>query len=140
MSDVLARLSVATYVRAMPAGRERMAIPVISAASRIAVPVADSQLNVKTAASGAAAGTTGGMRKTALSRPAIGILGAEMLLRKVFTCGRPQANTRTLSTTHGRYARELARPAVGFAGAGATPEGSAPTIDPAIELSALGLA
>ena len=68
---------------------------------RIAVPDADSQLKMNTAASGVGLATTGGMRSTILSRPAIGMFGAEMWLRNVFTCGVPHAKTITVRITHG---------------------------------------
>src|SRR4029079_15298316 len=75
--------------------------PVTIAASRIAVPVAESQLKMNTAPSGVALPTTGGTRDTSLSKPGIGKLGAERWFRNVFTCGVPHANTITTSTTHG---------------------------------------
>src|SRR4051794_34809037 len=74
------------------------------AASRIAVPVADSQLKANTAASGVAFPTTGGTRDTSLSRPGIGRLGAERRLRNAFTCGVPHANTITTRKIHGMIA------------------------------------
>src|SRR4029450_5506200 len=104
ISDGTDRRSVATYVRARSAGRHRIATPVTSAARRIAVPVADSQFRLNTAASGAAVATTGGTRNTALSSPAIGSFGAEMPFSSALTCGSPHAKTRTLKTIHGRYA------------------------------------
>src|SRR6478609_8046652 len=104
MSDGPVRAIVRRYVRTRSAGRQRIAIPVTSAASRIAVPVAESQLKLNTAASGAAVATTGGTRSTTLSSPGTGSLGAEMRVSTAFTCGSHHANTSTLSTTHGRYA------------------------------------
>src|SRR5215467_6399977 len=74
------------------------------AAIRIAVPVAESQLSEKTAASGVGLGTTGGTRETILSRPAIGMFGEEMWLRKLLTCGVPHANTTTTRTIQGMSA------------------------------------
>src|SRR5574338_346971 len=103
-SDGPVRTIVRPYVRTMSDGRVRMTRPVTSPATRMAVPVADSQLKLKTAASGAAVATTGGTRRTALSSPGIGSVGAETPLSTAFTCGRPHRNTITLSTTHGRYA------------------------------------
>src|SRR6476620_4089795 len=102
MSDGPVRAIVRRYVRTRSAGRQRIAAPVTSAASRIAVPVAESQLKVNTAASGAAVATTGGTRNTDLSSPPIASFGAEMPFSSALTWGSPHANTRTLSTTHGR--------------------------------------
>src|SRR4051812_16075650 len=68
---------------------------------RIAVPDADNQLNRNTAGSAVGFATTGGMRSTILSRPGIGMLGAEMWLRNPFTCGVPHAKTITIRITHG---------------------------------------
>src|SRR5262249_37412672 len=74
------------------------------AASRIAVPVADNQLNENTAPSAVTCGTTGGTRATILSSPAIGMLGDEMWLRKFLTCGVPHANTTRTGTIRGMVA------------------------------------
>src|SRR4051812_33916102 len=71
---------------------------------RIAVPDAESQLKRKTAGSAVSFKTTGGTRVTSLSRPAIGMLGAEMRFRNAFICGVPQANTVTVRTIHGAIA------------------------------------
>src|SRR5689334_11220232 len=71
------------------------------AATRIAVPVADSQLKVKTAGSAVARVTTGGMRCTALSSPAIDHFGAEIASRCVFTVGSAQRKTMIVRTIHG---------------------------------------
>src|SRR5687768_5324257 len=108
-SDVADRRSVRTYVRAMSPGLHRIATAVTSAASRIAVPVADNQLRLNTAASAAEVSTTGGTRSTALSRPVTGNRGADTAFSAAFTCGRPHANTRTLRTTQGRYAKAVTR-------------------------------
>src|SRR5688500_10270363 len=96
MRDVAARRSVRAYVRTMSAGVQRIASPVMSAASRIAVPVAESQLRLKTAASGADVATTGGTRITAWSSPVTGNLGAAIALRAAFTCGSPHTKTRKI--------------------------------------------
>src|SRR5690348_7832312 len=74
------------------------------AAMRIAVPLAESQLNVKTAASAVGLRTTGGMRCTILSRPGIAIFGAEIASSQALTSGRPQTNTiteRRIQGSHG---------------------------------------
>src|SRR5512138_3898313 len=107
MSEVAERRSVRPYVFTMAPRPQRITSPVTSAASRIAVPVADSQLNVNTAASGAAVVTTGGTRNTALSSPTTVIFGAESPLSTAFTCGSPHANTSRLRMIHGAYARAL---------------------------------
>src|SRR5215207_809114 len=93
----------------MSAGLHPIAIAVMTAARRIAVPVAESQLRLNTAASADGVATTGGTRKMALSSPATGNFGAEIALSAAFTCGSPHANTSPLSTTHGRYAFALTR-------------------------------
>ena len=51
--------------------------------------------------------TTGGVRTTTLCKPATWNLGAEMLLRNPFNCGRPQRNTSRLNNTHGAQARTI---------------------------------
>src|SRR3954465_5884294 len=71
------------------------------AATRIAVPVADSQLKLNTAGSAVARVTTGGTRCTILSSPGIGHLGAEIASRGAFTIGKPQRKTTIVSTIHG---------------------------------------
>ena len=60
------------------------------------MPVAESQLRVKTAASAVGWATTGGTRCTSWSRPEIAIFGAEIPFRTLLTTGKPQANTKTL--------------------------------------------
>src|SRR5438132_5156452 len=77
------------------------------AVMRIAVPDADSQLKRKTAGSAVSLATTGGTRATSLSSPPIGIDGAEILLRRAFTCGVPQANTVTVRMIQGMIARRV---------------------------------
>src|SRR5437016_13633042 len=76
-------------------------------ARKIPLPVADSQLKVKTAASGVGFATTGGMRITSLSRPGTGIFGAEIPSSKAFVCGNPQIKTTTLRIIHGSQARRI---------------------------------
>src|SRR4051812_26533618 len=84
-----------------------MTKPAMIDAMRIAVPVADSQLKMKTAPSGAGVATTGGTRVTSLSSPAIASFGDDTPLRKFFTVGRPQANTTTLRMIHGVHERSV---------------------------------
>src|SRR5438552_1816635 len=71
---------------------------------RIAVPLAESQLNKNTAGSAVGLATTGATRITSLSSPGIGRLGAEMWLRTPFSCGVPQAKTITVRMIHGTIA------------------------------------
>ena len=76
-------------------------------ARKIPLPVADSQLKLKTAASAVGFETTGGMRITSLSRPGTGILGAEIPSSKAFVCGNPQTKTTTLRIIQGIQARRI---------------------------------
>src|SRR4051812_17296191 len=73
------------------------------AATRIAVPVADSQLKLNTAGSAVARVTTGGTRCTILSSPGIGHFGAEIASRCAFTAGKPQRKTTIVNTIHGSH-------------------------------------
>ena len=73
-------------------------------ATRMPVPVADSQFKTKTAASAFFSGATGGTRKTTWSRLATGKLSTEMPFRKAFTTGNPQMNTTMMSNSHGVHA------------------------------------
>ena len=96
--------------------------PEITAANKMPDPVAESQLNPNTAASGVGFATTGGIRWDNLFRPVTGICGFVILLggvdqvfidAKVFSgvfinalpVGVPQQNTHALSTSHGSHAR-----------------------------------
>ena len=76
-------------------------------AKKIPLPVADNQLKVKIAPSGAGFATTGGTRITSLSRPGTEILAAEIPSRKDFVCGNPHANTTTLRMIQGNQARKI---------------------------------
>src|SRR5258706_4796758 len=84
--------------------------PASSAASRIPVPVAESQLSLNTASSGGVGlsavgtGTMGGVRTTTLCRPETEKAGAEMLLSCFLTAGTPQTKTNTLNKIHGNQA------------------------------------
>src|SRR6266571_6831275 len=79
--------------------------------TRIPVPVAESQLSVKTASSGfvglsgVGLTTTGGVRTTMLCKPATWNFGAETSLSNFFICGTPQRKTNRLNKTHGIQAR-----------------------------------
>ena len=79
------------------------------------VPVAESQLKVKTASSGFSALTTGGALMTALWRPGTSHFSIETPLRKFgesfvpplrtsLTCGRPHAKTKTERRIQGIHA------------------------------------
>ena len=86
-----------------PVGETEFAngVAAMSAAIRMPVPVAESQLSVYTAASGVGFVTTGGMRTTRLCRPSMGNFGAEIAFRKSLACGSPQMKTNTLRIAHG---------------------------------------
>src|SRR6266478_7811517 len=74
-------------------------------ASKMLLPEADKKLKLNTALSAAGLATTGGTRRTSLSRPGIGIFGAAIPSRKPFVCGKPQTKTTTLRIIHGSQAR-----------------------------------
>ena len=74
------------------------------AATKIPVPVADSQLSAKTAASGRASGTTGGVRSTMLCSSRTGNRRIEMPSRSAFICGNPQTKTTMLRMIQGTHA------------------------------------
>src|SRR5437879_6302972 len=88
-------------MRAISRGSYRSSMPVMSAEMRIAVPLADSQLTLSTAASVVAESTTGGTRCTSLSRPGMANFGDERALSSALTLGRPHSPTTTVSTSHG---------------------------------------
>src|SRR5436190_19901254 len=98
------------------------------------VPVADSQLRLKTALSGCGFDTTGGARRTRLCSQGTCQVGLEIELNHPFTCGSPQANTKTERRIQGIQAiqawRAVGRCGKGFAAAApmecatATPCGS----------------
>src|SRR5882762_9670905 len=73
-------------------------------ASKMPLPEADKKLKLKTAFSAAGLATTGGTRRTSLSRPGIGILGAAIPSRNPLVCGNPQTKTTTLRIIHGSQA------------------------------------
>src|SRR5712692_6440741 len=77
-------------------------------ASKMLLPDADRKLKLKTAFSAVGFATTGGTRSTSLSRPWIGIFGAEMPSRNPFVCGNPQTKTTTLRIIHGSQASIIA--------------------------------
>src|SRR5205809_5026460 len=87
-----------------------MTHPARNAANRIPVPVAESQLSLNTASSGAVGlaavgkGTMGGVRTTTMCSPGTAKAGDEILLSCFFTAGTPQTKTSTLSKIHGSHA------------------------------------
>src|SRR5258708_29757329 len=68
---------------------------------------ADKKLKLKTAFSGAGFATTGGTRRTSLSRPRIGIFGAAIPSRNPFVCGSPQTKTTMLRIIQGNQALNI---------------------------------
>src|SRR5262245_10697003 len=83
------------------------------AATRMPVPVADSQLNRNSAFSGTPRdGTTGTSRNTCWCRYGTAVVKTVKpgrLSKAFFTCGSPQTNTQTLSSTHGTHAETISR-------------------------------
>src|SRR5262245_51621683 len=77
------------------------------AARKMPLPVADSQLIEKMAASVCAAGTTGGTRRIAWCRNGTGIRMTDRLSSHAFTLGMPQMKTMTLRMIHGVHARRM---------------------------------
>src|ERR1044072_5847310 len=77
------------------------------------LPVADNQLSVKTAGSGAADGPTGGTRSTRLWSPATLSFGAEIALRRFLIEGIPQRNTSTVRMIQGAHGRPAGASALG---------------------------
>src|SRR5689334_17358687 len=102
-SEYLTTTRVCPYSRASSRGRYLRTNPVMSAAMRIAVPLADSQLKVNTAGSAVARATTGGIRWIILSRPGTASFGAEIASSRALTLGNPQMNTITDSRTQGSH-------------------------------------
>src|SRR3954470_10480565 len=78
--------------------------------SKIADPVADSQFNVKTAASAFFSNATGGPRNTRLFNPPTSNLKMESLFSQVFISVRPQVKTNKLRITHGNQAIQTCLP------------------------------
>jgi hypothetical protein len=67
-SEWRTRFKVRAYVTSISRTEKPIHTPASRAATRIPVPVADSQLSVKMASSARALATTGGTRSTSLSR------------------------------------------------------------------------
>src|SRR5256885_16058149 len=89
------------YWRINCSGPKPINRPENTAEMRIPVPDADSQLSWKIAGSAVGLATTGGMRKTRLCSPLIGILKIERPSRKFLTVGSPHKKISTLRITQG---------------------------------------
>src|SRR5260370_141382 len=92
------------YCRSICRGPKPITKPEMTAAIRMPLPVADSQLKLNTAPSGALLATTGGTLRIRLCRPLTGILKTEILSRMALTLGNPQRKTSTLRMTQGTQA------------------------------------
>src|SRR5690242_7547467 len=92
---------VFAYWRSMAIGPKPMTNPEMMAATRMPVPLAESQFKLNTALSAVGFATTGGTRKIKLCRPLTGILRIERLSKKVLMTGSPHRNTTTLRMAHG---------------------------------------
>src|SRR5262245_47452118 len=79
-----------------------------AAAKKMPVPVADSQTKSNFASSAFGAGTTGAVRTIALSRPGTGYCGVTRF-NSFFTCGSPQAKTKSVRSTQGIHADTRSR-------------------------------
>src|SRR2546426_5038895 len=98
MSEKRTRTNVAQYVVTMSSPNTPITNPATMAATKIPLPVADSQFSLKIASSGFAdGGATGGVRCTTLCRCDTSNFGAETLSSCCFTRGQPQMKTNTLS-------------------------------------------
>ena len=105
-SEKRTRTKVSRYVENNSPKGNFMSKPKQIAATRIPVPVAESQLTTNTASSGlvgfsdVGSGTTGKVRATDLSRYATATVGAERLFADFLKAGIPQIKTKTLSKIH----------------------------------------
>src|SRR5262245_23125893 len=108
-NDQRTRQNVRPKMRRSRAGLNPSSRPETIPDSSNPVPVAESQFNTKIASSAFGCGTTGGARKTILSRPGTGISMTEILLRKVLTCGSPHRKTSNERTIHGIHAMKASR-------------------------------
>src|SRR5258708_8434918 len=93
------RTIVFQYTCAILQGVKPMIRPEIIAATTIPDPVAVSQFNEYTAASGVGLRTTGRTRWIIRCNPATGSLGPDSLPTAVFTVGKPHAKTHPLKTS-----------------------------------------
>src|SRR5437773_9687759 len=104
------RCTVSTNVSTKRAGGTLIHSADRIAATRIPVPVADSQLNLNTAGSALPVfSTTGTSRNTLLWRCGTSTATNVLLSRDFLTCGKPHTNTQTLSSTHGTQAETTCR-------------------------------
>src|SRR5437868_3886170 len=102
--DVRTRYSVFAKIRASVPGGTRRIRPEAMPETSSAVPVAESQLKVKTAFSFSTLATTGGTRSTVSC--STGTIGAtESLFIRVFTLGNPHTKTMIDRMIHGDQAR-----------------------------------
>src|SRR5579859_762303 len=92
---------VFVYWRSMAIGPKPMTNPEMMAATKMPVPLAESQFKLKTALSGVGFATTGGTRRIKLCSPLTGILRMERLSKNVLATGSPHRNTTTLRMAHG---------------------------------------
>src|SRR5216684_1145456 len=92
------------YWRSICRGPKPITKQEMTAAIRMLLPVADSQLKLNTASSGALLATTGGTLRIKLCSPLTGILKTEVLSRRLLTLGSPQRKTSTLKMTQGTQA------------------------------------
>src|SRR5215472_14292919 len=123
-----------------------MQSPAMIAATKMPLPVALSQLQLKTAGSGVAVATTGGTRRTIWSNAGTGSFGAEIPSSNDRVCGRPQINTTTVRMIQGSQASSA--PARGGAPIDGTSVGvadsaalrSPPSLESAWFASLIGLA
>src|SRR5215470_8882373 len=97
--------NVRTYVLTSAGTPKPMTRPATIAATKTPLPGVESQLKLKTAASGVGFTTTGGTRATSSWRPATGIFTVETLSSRLFTGGRPQTKTNTARMIQGAQAR-----------------------------------
>src|ERR1700730_11124576 len=83
--------------------------PEMTAAIKMPVPEADSQLSWKIAASAVGLATTGGTRWIRLCNPLMGTLKIDSLSKKLFTDGSPHRKTSTLRMAQGTHAFTTSR-------------------------------
>src|SRR5690242_19194571 len=95
------RYKVFAYWRSIATGPKPITNPEMMAATRMPVPLADSQFRLKTVLSGVGFATTGGTRRIKLCRPLTGILRIERLSKNVLMTGSPHRKTTTLRMAHG---------------------------------------
>src|ERR1700674_5530357 len=112
--------------------------PATIAASRIPVPVAESQLSAYTAPSLAGLATTGGTFSTIWCRCGTGYLKTDTPSSHDLNCGAPHANTNTESTIHGNQARNRVPPACFTRALPTTPAPTGAALAPTISTGGAG--